>query len=108
MRTRQEIKAEMKAVAERGRRMTALQNECGEGYDHTDVARIEQLSNELQAAIAAEWTIEATQARRAAWNASIKAMAGRRITPQDVAAIEAANGFTLDELKAAIARHNIK
>jgi hypothetical protein len=102
MRTRDEITAEMAQVGAAGRRMNALQNEGGEGFDHTDMARINRLSDELEQSIRAEWTRETTVARRAQWNAAVKAMTNP--TARD---IESATGISMTELKAAVKRHGI-
>jgi len=102
MRTRDEIMAEMEQVGAAGRRMNRLQNEGGEGYDHTDMAQLNRLSDELEQAIRAEWTIDATIERRARWNAAVQSMV--RPTARD---IEATTGISLDELKAAVKRHSI-
>ena len=111
MRTRDEIMAELEQVGAAGRRMNRLQNEGGEGYDHTDMTQLNccplrrelnRLSDELEQAIRAEWTIDATIERRARWNAAVQSMA--RPTAR---AIERATGISLDELKAAVKRHSI-
>ena len=102
MRSRDEITTEMEQVGEAGRRMNRFQNEGGEGYDHTDTARIDRLYDELQQSIRAEWTPDVTLARRAAWNAAVSAS-----TSPTARAIERATGIDLDELNAAVKRHSI-
>ena len=102
MRTRDEVTAEMAQVEAAGRRMNRFQNEGGEGYDHTDTARIDRLYDELQQSIRAEWTLDVTLVRRAAWNAAVKAA-----TNPTARAIERATGIDLDELNAAVKRHSI-
>ena len=102
MRSRDEVTAEMEQVEAAGLRMNRLQNEGGEGYDHTDMARIDRLYDELQQAIRAEWTLDVTIARRAAWNAAVSAS-----TSPTARALERATGIDLDELDAAVRRHSI-
>lgn len=90
------------------------------GEDETDNVRYEQ-RNRIYAArraeeiarkavAAAAWTVEVTTARRADWNAWVKATlaavpAAKRA--QTIAAQEAAQGWTMTGLKEAIARHGL-
>jgi len=101
MRTRQEIQAEIAKVRADGKAMNRLQNEGGEGYDHTNEARLSELAAELQAVVDSEWTVEVTTARRAAWNAEVHA--GNR----NPVAIAAKVGFNFDDLRAAVKRHGL-
>jgi hypothetical protein len=102
MRTRKEIIAEIKAVANHGRAITKLQNEGGEGYDHTDNAKIEELLTELDSAIVAEWDRETTIARRKMWN-DARVMMGMPTRQK----LQETTGIDMDELKAAVKRHQI-
>ncbi len=93
-----------------------LQNEGGEGY--VDYAKryptqptqseqdaiLAQTKAELDAAFSTEWTAEVTAARRATWNDAIKAKAPK--TAREAAALEKAVGFTLTNLKRAVAMHS--
>ena len=105
MRTIEEIRAEIKAVQARGRAVNSLQNEGGEGYDHTDEARIEALTDELAAVkYATDWSRENTIAKRAEWNAVAKRIGKCR---DAVARIEAETGYRMTELIAAVQHHNL-
>jgi hypothetical protein len=101
MRTRQEIQAEIAKVRAAGASMNRLQNEGGQGYNHTNEARLSELAAELQAVKEAEWTVEVTTARRAAWNAEVRAGNSNPV------ALAAKIGYNLDDLRAAVKRHGL-
>ena len=101
MRTQSQVASEIETVKTSGRKMNQLQNEGGQGYDHTDAARLSELAAELSAAKDAEWTLQATTVRCAAWNAEVKA--GNR----NPVAIAAKLGYNLDDLRAAVKRHGL-
>jgi hypothetical protein len=86
-----------------GERMNRLQNEGGEGYDYMDSARLSALVDELTEA---EWTRDTTIARRAEWNAAVKAL-GRAPMPTDIAPIQKRLGYRMDDLRAAVKRHQL-
>ena len=106
MRTIETIKAEIKAVTDKGRKLNALQNEGGDGYDHTDNARLTALTDELWDAEQAAWTPEVTAARREDWYAEMRKHA--RITPAILAATQRKLGYTLSDLRSAVKRNNLK
>lgn len=62
-----------------------------------------------RAAEEAEWTSEVTAARRATWNALVKAATagGKKLSAMQVAAMEKQAGFTLATLKKHITRHGL-
>lgn len=82
---------------------------------HTDEERAEALAalNALRAeadvAFAAVWTHEKTTARRAAWNALVRSGAfGRaKVDPRKVAEQERRQGWTVADLKRAVALHSL-
>lgn len=100
-RSSKEIAQEIKAINATGRKMNYLQNEGGEGYNHT--ADTTELEAEFHAAkdqeFASEWTEEVTASRRVEWNASkvtgIKAMLET----------ERVLGYQFSDLKKAIAMY---
>lgn len=102
MRTRNEIAAELRKVADQGRKLNGLQNEGRDGYDHMHYDRLHTLQAELDAAIVAEWTPAVTAERRAAWNTA--ARSGRYRTPAQIAE---ATGINHTELVAAVRRHSM-
>lgn len=101
MRSSKEIAAEIKRLQADGRKVNAYQNEGCTGYDHTaNLAALDAEYREAKAAeFAAEWTKDVTAARREAWNAI--ARTGERNTYK----IEQAVGFSLVDLKKAVAAH---
>ncbi len=101
-RTIAEIKAEMDAITAAGRRVNNLQNEGGEGYDHSNQARIDELTDELIAAKRAEWTPEVTAARKAEWNAACLRIGTK---PSDIPRVEREVGFKRSDLAEAIRRN---
>jgi hypothetical protein len=70
------------------------------------IATIEQ---RMQNTADAEWTRETTSARRAAWNAAVRNPSYRTRDGKSVLVgkIVSDLGFTVEELKAAIARHGL-
>ena len=98
MRTREEIEMEIAEVIAAGRRMNNLQNEGAGGYDHTDAAKREALTAELNAAIDAEWTAEITATRRAIFNEAVT----RLLNPVKA---QKETGIDLYELRLAVERH---
>ena len=73
-------------------------------------AQIEEIRAEMNAGFAAEWTKDVTATRRAEWNARVNAgefgkPGGGRVDFKALAAREKAQGWTLDQLKKAIALH---
>lgn len=63
-----------------------------------------------QAQFAAEWTREVTVSRRAAWNALVKSgklSKGGKVNMQAVRQAERAQGWTMDDLKRAVALHGL-
>jgi hypothetical protein len=109
MRATTEIRNEMKKVAAKGRDLNRLQNEGGEGYDHTDNVMLAKLTNELMAADFAEnWSIEQTQEKRIAWNNEVRAaIVGGKVPVAALSKIMKKLGFNLAELKKAINYHNL-
>ena len=101
MRSQNEIKSEIAKVQAAGKAMNKLQNEGRDGYNHANETRLHELAAELQVVIDAEWTVEVTTARRAAWNAAVKA--GER----NPLKIQAKLGFVMDDLRAAVKRHGM-
>lgn len=106
MRTSKEIRAEINAIKAEDKKYNSLVNEGGYGYQRDSVPS--KLWEELYAAeaaeFAAEWTPEVTAERRAEWNVSVKRDAkGGTIRSAQVRAIEAKVGFTMADLKKAVA-----
>ena len=98
------------------RKIDAVVNEAAEGYSLSESAQ-ERIAAEylpkvsaLRAAVfAADWTLDVTVARRAAWNASVQAMVAQRLpmTAKSMAALIAKHGHTLDDLRRAVALHKL-
>ena len=109
MRTTTEIRNEMKKAADKGRDLNRLQNEGGEGYDHTDNAKLAKLTKELMAAEFAEnWSLEQTQEKRIAWNNEVRAaIVNGKVPVAALPKIIKKLGFRQDELKKAINHHNL-
>lgn len=84
--------------------MNQLQNEGGEGCDHTaDTSALEAEYNTAKdAEFASEWTAEVTAERRAAWNTAAKLFKSYK----EQRATEAAMGFIFEDLKKAVTMHN--
>ncbi len=102
MRTQSTIKAEINRVLASGRRINKLQNEGGEGYDHTDNAKLDALAKELTDSIMFyDWTKEVTVSRRMAWNSEAK-KAGATIIK-----IQYSLGFKASDLVAAVKYHKL-
>ena len=105
MRNSKTIANEIKTIIAAGRRMNRLQNEGGEGYDHT--ADTSALQAEHAAAqdseFATEWTAEVTTERRAAWNANMQQYRTKKMTPKILTSLERDAGYTMNDLKKAIA-----
>lgn len=107
MRTETTITAEINQVRESGARINRLQNESHTGYDHTNNDRLNELGEERHAAWLADWTKEATIARRAKWNETVRAMTanGKKVTPKTVREVVS---YSLDVLQRAMRTHGIK
>jgi hypothetical protein len=92
------------------RQIDRTMNENGEGYslaaDQAD-QRAQASLLAMKDAFAAEWTAEVTAARRAAWNAEMAKLAAAKIamTSKAQLAIQARLGYTLADIKRAIALH---
>ena len=110
MRTAKEIKAEIEKTVAAGRHMNNLQNEGGEGYNHINQAKLDELYVEFKAADFAEnWSLDQTISKRAAWSVEIKAsIVGGKVPATALPKTEKKLGFRLDDLKKAIATHNLK
>lgn len=71
----------------------------------------DQIAAETAARFAAEWTIETTAARRAEWNAAVKAgtFTGRdgKVRYDLIRTWETPRGWTHESLKAAVAAHGL-
>ncbi|CAM5418529.1 hypothetical protein ATER59S_02356 [Aquamicrobium terrae] len=71
----------------------------------SEISRRERPAKEAaeQAAFAAEWTLEAFTARRAAWNTEVTKLprTAKGLKFEDVRALEARLGYTMDDLKRA-------
>ena len=79
--------------------------EAGRGIDGGGLkAELAAVRATKSAAFAAEWTAEATAARRADWNAWVRTL-GRKVTANQVAARVAAQGWNTADLKKAVAMH---
>lgn len=113
--TIEQIKAELSALANQKKNLKAydkLQNEGGEGYSAYDdkgeeIARKEYaLEQEL---FAIEWTAEVTTARRAMWNGEMQKLvaAKQQATTKTLNEISGRIGFTMIDLKKAIAINNL-
>jgi len=75
-------------------------NEGGEGYNpYTDAANDEKIDN-MVSAFFAEWTVEVTTSRRAAWNAKVKSSGAK--TMADAKKLEQFFGWKHADLKKAI------
>ena len=102
------MKAEIDEMLAADARMNALQNEGGDGYMHEN-PRLAALQHEyyveLKAAKVAEWDLETTKARRAAWNAAVRS--GKYESAREVRKIEADTGINMSDLLAAIKRHGL-
>jgi len=111
MRAIAEIKAEIKTLVEYDARINYLQNEGCEGYNQRH-PKLRGLYNELEAAMdaafAADWTVETTQARRAAWNAEIAKVAKNgKIDAADVTKIVDRLGYRMEDIVKAKKLHGM-
>jgi len=100
------IKSDIRNTIRRGASINALQNEGGDGYDHTNNAELSESYAQLKSATADEWTIETTTQRRAAWNDAVRTVAanGERVTPKT---ISDKTGICYRDLLAAVKRLNL-
>ena len=77
---------------------------------HDDAVIVAAANAEYDAATAAEWTLETTTTRRAAWAARVKAgeftVAGKA-DMRLVNVAEVSQGWTMASLRAAITRHGL-
>lgn len=119
-RTLEQITTDLNALKATARRYDAGLNDGGEGFNpHHDAIR--QLEREydqaaeaqydarlaaIRQAEVAEWTREVTLARRAEWNAWVKAQ-GTTIHTAQVAAQIQRQGWSVEALKASIKRHGL-
>jgi len=99
------------------RRLQAMEGANAENGQIFEAEKIEALKNRIaqmdadrEAAFLAEWTPEVTKTRRAAWN--VMAVRGDFGTPKKVnwtayRDAEKKQGWTVDNLKAAIKAHNL-
>lgn len=96
----------------------AIHNEGGEGYNtiranaSAEIAKFEAEyaagADERAARFAAEWTMDTTQARRAAWNTFARANMTKQGLRADLAnSQQTAQGWRIDDLRAAIKLHNL-
>ena len=84
----------------------AEQAELG-GLLEAERARRSAAERQAAAAVQESWTREVTIARRAAWNASVRASKARAVTPALIAALESAAGHTYGDLKRAIQHYGL-
>jgi len=77
----------------------------------TYYAEITKIEKEIEEEFASEWTLEVTKNRREAWNSFVKAeIAGGKMTLkkyQKMYEWTKDNGYGLDDIKKAVALHNI-
>jgi hypothetical protein len=111
MRTTTQIAADIKAAAARDSDYNRVMNEGGEGYerDTTAALRAEYMASE-KAEFAAVWTLDTTQARRAAWKTEMQALAAAKqpATAKTIGPIVKRLGYSLGDIQRAKALHNIK
>ena len=103
-----------RAAANGLRAMDTVQNEGGEGFS-ARAARLDQLADKygpqvlaLESAIfAAEWTLEITQARRAAWNVEMQKLIAAKTpaTPKTIGSIARMLGYNCGDLVRAKMHH---
>lgn len=119
-RTLAQIQADLDAIQATVRRYDAGYNEGGEGfnphaealrrlereYDAVAEAEAEARVTAIRLAEVQEWTRNLTIARRAEWNAWVKAQGPQLHTAQVAAQIQR-QGWSLEALKAAIKRHRL-
>ena len=120
-RTIEQIKADIATVdaaldaalkaAKRQTRVDRVVNEGGEGYSEGEVMSgsafeaWSKAASPLKAELfAAEWTPEVTASRRAAWNAEMTALKGKQVNTRQILAIQTKLGFTMSDLKKAVAQ----
>lgn len=88
----------------------AVVNEGGEGYSQAEVneerAGLAKMAA-MQAAFAAEWTLEVLAARKAAWNAEMHALvaAKKPMNARTMQAVVAKLGYSLGDINRAKALH---
>jgi DNA repair ATPase RecN len=120
MQTSKDLDTQISALSRAARRYKAGQNEGGDGYtpyaeqlaqlqadrDSLHAAESDAAYAAAQAAKTAEWTLEVTMVRRQAWNTWVR---GNIVKGQlhlgRVADQQVVQGWTAEELKAAVARH---
>ena len=105
-----------RAAANDLRAMDTVQNEGGEGFS-ARAASLDQLADKygpqvmaLESAIfAAEWTLELTQARRAAWNVEMQKLIAAKTpaTPKTIGSIARMLGYNFADLVRAKTHHAI-
>lgn len=102
---------EQRREALRTERRTLSSSEARESglYDTAKIAEIDEQIKEIDAQLEAEtwseWTLDATQARRTEWNA--KSRNGELGDAQSIAQAQRDLGWTITDLKTAIAHHSI-
>jgi hypothetical protein len=116
MRTISEITADLKIAGQKQDFFNGI-NEGGDGFNPHTIT-LDKLHKELAAAKAvvakeaqlAEWTREVTEVRRASWNTEVKALGAKKggtLDLADLLPIQKKLGFTMGDLKEAIARHGL-
>jgi len=96
----------------------AIHNEGAEGYNPVranapaEIAKFDAEygagADERAARFVDEWTLEITQARRAAWNTFARANMTKQGLHVDIAnAQQEAQGWRIDDLRAAVKLHNL-
>jgi hypothetical protein len=106
LRTRDDIIHDLSVCDTSGARESGTYNDARVNALRAELADTDKSEAD---AFAAEWTLEVTQARRAAWNAEVDASIAKGIKPDGRLAykIEQRLGYTLDDLKRAKALHNM-
>lgn len=104
------------------RSFDAIYNDGGEGYnpmrhskaammaEHRQTMAARQKLEDAKAAFEAEWTLEVTNERRAAWNAAVQAgemTTAGEVDPAKVAQVTARLGYGLAELRRAKSIHSL-
>lgn len=106
------IQAEMTTLLKQDREYNQGVNEGGEGYERVN-PKIEELriaaTAELEKEFAAEWTLDVLTARRAAWNAGIRAAATKNgVSTGAVVALAKKLGYSGEDVAKAKKLHGIK